>query len=65
MAKTKRRYCQECEKETLHDKFTDHIHGEQFSSVGRLFWGAVTIGVSELGAERYWVCQQCDTHTKR
>ena len=59
---SKFRYCHECEDYELHDVKGHHCDPEGFAE--RLFFDVITIGMSELGRDKYYVCQVCGEKTK-
>ena len=57
------RYCKKCQCDTLHDTRIEHLSGEPFTGLGRVFVAIVTVGISEAGADKFHVCQRCGTKT--
>ncbi|MCK9576847.1 MAG: hypothetical protein M0R51_13160 [Clostridia bacterium] len=52
--KTIMRYCRNCRGITPHD-----IRTNDFTGFGRVFFALISIGVSEIVREEYYVCQKC------
>lgn len=55
----KTRWCQYCQRATGQQPESEGTRS------GRLFWGAVTLGLSELIVERWWRCLRCGQKEKR
>jgi|GEM_PF-3149773 len=60
-----RRYCQNCEQETLHDVFTDGlVPGEPAPLFEKVFFGVCMLGMNLAFADKWRVCQVCGRKTK-
>jgi hypothetical protein len=54
------RFCRSCQKKTEHDHATDLLGlGDRDGVATRLFFGVLTLGASEVMANRFYECQEC------
>lgn len=54
------RFCRVCTRKTEHDRYTDIMGvGNRAGIAERLFFGVVSLGASEVMADRYLECQEC------
>lgn len=61
-----KRFCSCCGKKTGHEKFTDLLGlGERSGFAERLFFGVISMGASEVMADRYIECDECGKVTKQ
>lgn len=59
------RFCRICQKKTDHDHFVDLLSvGDRDGFATRLFFGIVTMGASEVMADRRYECQECGKVTR-
>ena len=60
-----RRFCRNCCKKTEHEKFVDLLGtGHRAGVVERLFFSVVSVGASEVMADRYVECDECGKITR-
>ncbi len=59
------RFCQRCQKYTLHDKCDLNERVEDLGLFGRVYFGIFTLGLSEMLREPGWRCQECGKETER
>jgi len=59
------RFCRTCLKATEHDVSTDLFGlGERSNLAERLFFGCMTLGISEAIATKRFECQECGTRRR-